>query len=230
MLGASMRRVVIFIAVMMMAVTPTIVAAQPTPLPRSRMLSVPLHRQEHALSCEAAALQMALAALGYITAEDELLAQLARDPTPREVLPDGSVVWGDPDVGFVGNWDGVFARDGYGVYEAPIAELARQAGFGGTTPLRDADPDVLYDAVRAGHPVVVWMPYGRTVKGRGAWVTPAGARVDYVVTEHAVVLAGVGTRGVAYADPYTGTMVEASFAEFESAVAELGTRAVIVRP
>ena len=127
-------------------------------------------------------------------------------------------------------WDGVFARDGYGVYDGPIAELAVSYGFSGTTHAQGVDPEQLYDAVRQGYPSVVWMPNGLTVKGRGAWSTPKGKHIDYVVTEHAVVLAGVDARGVVYADPYTASLEHASFGAFEAAMAELGDRAVTVRP
>lgn len=211
---------------------PSLATPSPTAVatPATRLLDVPLHQQEHALSCEAAALEMALGTLGHQVTEDELLAGLARDPTPRTVKADGRVQWGDPDVGFVGRFDGVFARDGYGVYQAPIAALARDEGFEGSTPLSDAEPGDLYDAVRDGYPVVVWMPYRGQVKGRGAWTTPAGKPIDYVVTEHAVVLAGVAEDGVTYADPYTATLEHMSFDAFEAANAELGGRAVIVRP
>jgi uncharacterized protein YvpB len=133
-------------------------------------------------------------------------------------------------VGYVGRWDGVFARDGYGVYDAPIADLARAYGFGDTSHGQGIDPIELYDAVREGFPSVVWVPYALTVKGRGTWTTPVGKRVDYVVTEHAVVLAGVAEDGVQYADPYTATLRRASFEDFESAMNALGSRAVTVRP
>jgi uncharacterized protein YvpB len=198
-------------------------------LAQSAQLSVPLHRQEHPLSCEAAALQMAMATLGVNVSEDDLLANLARDPTPRFTTPDGSLSWGDPELGFVGNWDGTFAIDGYGVYEQPIADLARAFGFAGSLALHGSDPAQLYAAVRDGNPVVVWMPYGGQLRGRGAWTTPAGLEVDYVVTEHAVVLAGVGDEGVVFADPYTATLQRMSYARFEAAIGELDDRAVIVR-
>jgi uncharacterized protein YvpB len=199
------------------------------PLPAERVLKVPLHRQEHALSCEAAALKMAMGALGTTVGEGELLSHLARDRTPRTLHPNGTVEWGDPDVGFVGAWDGVFARDGYGVYDGPIADLARRYGFAETTHTHGIDPGELYDAVRQGYPSVVWVPYGLKVKGRGAWFTPGGKQIDYVVTEHAVVLAGVDADGVVFADPYTATFERASFAAFETALAELGNRAVTLR-
>ncbi|MBV9134339.1 MAG: C39 family peptidase [Chloroflexi bacterium] len=194
------------------------------------LLDVPLHRQAHALSCEAAALQMALATIGIQVTEDDLLQQLARDGTPRTVQPDGSVIWGDPDVGFVGNWDGAFGVDGYGVYERPIADLAKAQGAAGSVAERRVDPADLYQAVREGAPVVVWMPYAGEVHGRGSWITPAGAEVDYVVTEHAVVLAGLDDNGVTFADPYTATLQRMRYDQFEAALAELGNRAVIVRP
>jgi uncharacterized protein YvpB len=211
--------------VLLVAFGPTIVSAQQTAV----LLDVPLHRQAHSLSCEAAALQMALGTLGVQVAEDQLLAELARDPTPRTQQPDGSIVWGDPDVGFVGSWDGVFGVDGYGVYQGPIADLARAHGALGTTAEQHADPDRLYAAVRDGNPVVVWMPYAGQVRGRGSWLTPAGDQVDYVVTEHAVVLAGVDVDGVTFADPYTASLQHMSYAQFEAALAALDNRAVIVR-
>ena len=210
-------------ALVLVISSPSVASAQ------AARLSVPLHRQEHALSCEVAALKMALGTLGVDVSEDELLTNLARDPTPRNVLADGDVIWGDPDVGFVGDWDGVYGVNGYGVYEGPIADLARAYGFEGSSPLHDADPAELYAAVHAGDPVVVWMPYAGQVRGHGAWTTPAGSEVDYVVTEHAVVLAGVDDDGVVYADPYTATLQRMSHAQFETAIAELDDRAVIVQ-
>jgi hypothetical protein len=44
------------------------------------------------------------------------------------------------------------------------------------------------------------------------------------------VLAGIADDGVTYADPYTATLERMSFTTFASANAELGRRAVIVRP
>src|SRR5262249_34252448 len=152
-------------------VLPSLTASPAAP-PETRLLDIPLHRQEHTLSCETAALKMALGAFGADVSENELLAHLARDTTPRTVLADGSVRWGDPEIGYVGRWDGVFTRDGYGVYDSPIADLARAYGFEGTTHGQGVDPAELYEALRQGFPSVVWVPYDLTVKGRGAWITP----------------------------------------------------------
>jgi uncharacterized protein YvpB len=220
------RGVAVWSAVVLLAFGSPSASAQQTAV----LLDVPLHRQAHPLSCEAAALQMALGTLGVRVTEDQLLSELARDPTPRTQQPDGSIVWGDPDVGFVGSWDGIFGVDGYGVYQGPIADLARIHGALSTNAEQDANPLDLYTAVRDGYPVVVWMPYAGQIHGRGSWLTPAGNEVDYVVTEHAVVLAGVDDDGVTFADPYTASLQRMSYAEFEAALAAFDNRAVIVRP
>ena len=197
-------------------------AAAPSATPAGKMiLKVPIYRQQHALSCEAASLRMALGTFGVQMPENDLLAALARDPTPRKVVGD-TVQWGDPDVGFVGSWDGVYLRDGYGVYEKPIADLAMSYGFETTKYGKNVDPKQLYESVRQGFPSVVWMPYDMVVKGRGSWVTPAGKKIPYVVTEHAVILAGIDDRGVYYADPMKPDLQFATFSAFEKAIAELG--------
>ena len=190
---------------------------------------MPLFRQQHALSCEAAALRMALGAVGLNLDESDILDRLARDPTPRQVLADGSVVWGDPDVGFVGSFDGVFAQDGYGVYDGPIADVALSIGLSGTTHSQGTDPSDIYGAVSQGIPVLVWVPYGLTVHGRGQWFTPDGKTIPYVVTEHCVVIANTDDTGLVYADPWDAAFKAADYASFEAAFAEIGNRAVFVR-
>jgi uncharacterized protein YvpB len=191
-------------------------------------LSIPLYRQQHGLTCEAASLRMALGAQGVDLTEADILDRLALDPTPRKVQADGRVIWGNPDVGFVGSFDGVFARDGYGVYDGPIADVAAFFGIGGATHGTGFDPQDLYAWVRQGTPVMVWVPYGLSVRSRGQWWTPDGKPVPYVVTEHCVVLAGLTDTGVLYADPLSATLRSADYSQFESAFPEIGSRALIL--
>lgn len=144
-------------------------------------LSVPFHRQEHALSCEAAALYTALSARGVAVTEGALIDAIGFDPTPKR-----DRVWGDPDVAFVGNIDGRQPQTGYGVYWEPIARVANR--------FRRAEAEtgrpVAYLArqIADGNPVIVWgfirggQPY--------SWKTPAGKTVPAVVGEHARVAIG----------------------------------------
>ena len=67
-------------------------------------LAVAYHRQEHGLSCEVASLLMALNYKGIEVTENELIRQLpVSDPGPRQK----DNTWGDPNLGFVGNIDGI---------------------------------------------------------------------------------------------------------------------------
>lgn len=173
---------------------------------------------------------MALGALGPELTEQEILDRLARDPTLRQTLADGTVVWGDPDIGFVGAFDGVFARDGYGVYDGPIADVAVSLGLGGTSHAQNVKPQDVYAAVGADVPVLVWVPYAMTVRGRGQWLTPDGKPVPYVLTEHCVVVAGLNDSGITYADPFDARFKTSDYATFEAAFAEIENRAVFVSP
>lgn len=144
-------------------------------------LAVPFHRQEHALSCEAAALHAALTARGVPVTESGLIAAIGFDPTPKR-----GGEWGDPNVAFVGNINGRQPQTGYGVYWDPVARVANR--------YRRAEAEtgrtVAYLArqIADGNPVVVWgfirggQPY--------SWRTPGGRIVEAVVGEHARVAIG----------------------------------------
>ena len=89
-------------------------------------------------------------------------------------------------------------------------------------------PTDIYEAVGQGVPVMAWVPFGLTVKGRGEWDTPEGKTIPYVVTEHCVVIANANDTGVVYADPWDAVYKTADYATFEAAFAEIGNRAVFV--
>lgn len=144
-------------------------------------LAVPFHRQEHSLSCEAAALFSALRARGVAVTESDLIAAVGFDPTPKR-----SGVWGDPQRSFVGSIDGRSPSTGYGVYWAPIARAAnryRRAESASNQTLA-----WLAGQIADGNPVVVW----GYIAGGGPlrWRTPDGATVDAVYGEHARVAYG----------------------------------------
>lgn len=79
-------------------------------------LSVPFHRQDHALSCEVATLVMALRYYGVDITEQPLIDDIGFDPTEKS-----GNVWGNPHIAFVGDIDGRQPSTGYGVYWQPIA-------------------------------------------------------------------------------------------------------------
>lgn len=104
-----------------------------------------IHRQQHPLSCEAAAAYVASTMLGVRLDEDAILAALPRDP--------------NPNLGFRGNVDGpTGGTDDYGVYAPPIVIAINQLGGVRGLQARQISGEVeLRAEVAKGHPVVVWI-------------------------------------------------------------------------
>lgn len=165
-------------------------------------MDVKPHRQEHSLSCEVAALKMALAGVGVEVSEKELVQKLKYDKAPKQ-----GKIWGDPQNGFVGNIDGQMPASGYGVYDQPIAELANQ--YRKAEILNEKTPQGLASELLAGRTVVVWGFFGR---GRPlSWSTPGGREIKAVNGEHARTLIGFtgdaeGPRGFYLIDPIFGPL------------------------
>src|SRR2546428_3345120 len=105
------------------AILATLFVASPQPQPTERVLNVGWAHQAHNLSCEAAALRMALAYYGISADELTLIGYMTRDSRPARFDAAGRLIlWGDPAKGFVGNPDGHIERyTGYGVYNEPVA-------------------------------------------------------------------------------------------------------------
>lgn len=147
-------------------------------------MNIPYHKQEHSLSCEIASLKMALNYYGVVATESELLNLLPFDTRlPRSK----NNVWGDPDLGFVGNIDGKIPNGGYGVYEKPIYDLAYT--FGRTAIILSKQPlSAILTEVEAGHPAIVW---GTLASGKDiSWVTKSGKKIHAIYGEHARVISG----------------------------------------
>lgn len=165
------------------SVSPTPVpppAATPSPPPSFR-LNVPAYLQQHALSCEVAALRMALAFYGVKVSEETLLDKVGVDNTPYK---DG--VWGNPHEKFVGNVDGKQLVSGYGVYWNPIARVANEyrpaEAFSGWSISQ------LTAELKANHPVVIWVYVRSGVPV--TWKTTSGQEIFAIRDEHSVTVVG----------------------------------------
>lgn len=148
------------------------------------LLNIVWDRQDRALSCEAAALKMALAGKGVRVSEDEIMARIGYDPTSRT-----SGGWGDPDEAFVGDINGAQNSTGYGVHWAPIARAASA-----WRPARAVTGLSLSDAAReleAGNPIVIWGVMGASYYD--PWIAPSGRKIEAWKGEHARTL--IGFRG-----------------------------------
>ena len=195
-------------------------------------LGVPTYRQTRSLDCEAAALQVALAAVGTAVSQDWINAAIGADTRPPEIGPGRTVArWGDPYETFVGRVDGSEpAHTGYGVYYPPIASAARAAGR--SADGREGwDPWALYDEVGLGHPAVIWVDATFSPVPMRRWTAWDGRSVPYAIGEHAVAMVGVdavaGT--VTLADVRAGIRRTFAMSRFEAFFASFGDMAVVVR-
>jgi len=138
-------------------------------------LRVPFHRQEHSLSCEAAALKMALQAKGVNVPESEIISHLSFEP-----------MWGNPHKGFVGDINGKMLETGYGVYWEPIALVGNL--YRPAESFEHWLTQSLASEIQKGNPLIVW-GYAGSGK-RKLWLAPDGTPILGVFGEHARVAIG----------------------------------------
>lgn len=188
---------------------------------------VPFHPQEHALTCETAALRMALNYYSTGVTEEELLEKLSFSTIGPKTADN---IWGDPDLGFVGNIDGsIFKGTGYGVYDEPIKDLA--AEYRSSFVIEKANLAEILEEVKNGNPVIVWGLLSR--RKPIVWRTEEGRIIEAHPGEHARVVAGFyGTVSnpttIILMDPIYGK-IRMSKEKFLSDWKVMKNRAVVIR-
>jgi uncharacterized protein YvpB len=151
----------------------------------------PIIKQDLALDCESAALQVALAVQNIQVPQDRIFASLPQDPRSPELGSDGYPVrWGDPYKAFVGDVNG-YEPDftGYGVYYPPIVAAAERYGAvaDGHTGWTVAE---IVAQLRLGNSVVVWLTSDFKAHIPRYWTAWDGTRVPWASGEHAVPVIG----------------------------------------
>ena len=211
-------------------------SASPSPVADSIVLPIAMDFQDHRLSCEAAALKMALQGEGISAGEDQILAAMGNDRRPASFDASGGLAqWGDPGLVYVGDPDGrIELYQGYGVYDAPLAAAATALGgrviaHGSNLPGDDTgiSPAALYELLLAGHPAVAWISNTYHDVALSRYRSFEGATVWYTLTEHAVTVIGVRPDAVLVNDPWYGQAWHPK-AEFESAYKTFEWMAVVL--
>ncbi len=173
---------------------PVITPSKPT---KEVMLDVTLRQQIYSLSCESASLQMALEYKGIKKSQDQLLEQIGvSDPYKSYTDANGDMVWGDPELGFVGNVRGFFSTKtngmrgatGWGVNKNPIAKVAKlyregseaYSGFTTADVMKELDND---------NPVIYWHVPDSYASGSITYKTPAGRSVRFF-RNHVALISG----------------------------------------
>ena len=200
------------------------------PIPTSLVLNVPYYHQQYGLSCEEAALRMALAFEGITVSENQIFNVEGIDWRTAYWDSAGAFHWGDPYDNFVGDPNGSeTALTGYGTYWTVIKRTAEALGGGVVAAGEGIPPSELYGQVLAGHPAVAWVSFDYRYRSNSHYVSFDGDHVQFGPGwEHAVTVIGVTPDSVLINDPWNGQGWH-SRAEFESAYATFNDMAVVLR-
>jgi uncharacterized protein YvpB len=147
------------------------------------IIDIPLDWQDHALSCEAASLKMALNGKGVYVSEEDIMRKIGYDQTRHK-----GNIWGDPYQAYVGDIDGKICETGYGVYWEPVAKAAqnfREAEAFSGWKLED-----IVREIELGNPVIVWgtLPVGTLTDC--SWYTPDGKYIKAYRETHVRLMIG----------------------------------------
>jgi len=194
---------------------------------------VPYFRQQYELSCEEAALQMALGHDLIGVTQLQVLNDVGVDLRAAYFDSHGTLHWGDPYTNFVGDVNGSeVALTGYGTFFSTISRVANAYGAASGERVLRASEGVpaqdVYNAVLGGHPAVVWVAFDWKFHSHGQWVAFDGRVVQYEgPVEHAVTIDGVSGNYVLVYNPWFGPQW-IDKPTFESAYATYNHMAVIV--
>ncbi|HDR6311061.1 TPA: S-layer homology domain-containing protein [Bacillus cereus] len=177
--------------------------------------------------CEVVSLQMLVEhQIGRSLNKVAFAFEMPFDQTKLRNYKTSSQIWGDPDVGFVGDVTG--NTPGYSINPEPLKKLLDKYARG--TNLTGNDLSVLEDYVRNGKPVVTWVTVAlNNPRAITTWKTPGGKTIYGRMNTHAVVLTGVDDNYVYYNDPFYGTKnVKVSKSRFASIYNQMGKKALSV--
>jgi len=174
--------------------------SQGEPLPDPKSLGVPLYRQSHSLSCEAASASMVAAFFGLSLSEQEVIEALPRHE--------------NPNLGYRGNIDGATGSlEDYGVHAAPLQKTLTTLGL--RVRALEGGLEGIHSALNAGHPLIAWITYNLWEQSPVELGLSDGTTVKVVPYEHAVVIEGYTTDGLWALDPYDGEREFLPWADFE---------------
>lgn len=183
---------------------------QAPPLPDSmtaisarKILNAPLINQNPELrrGCEVTSLAMMLQYAGVRVDKMTLAAQVRKDRTPYRTI-NGTVYFGNPNSGFVGNMY-TFSCPGYGVYHGPVKVLADKYLPGRAVDLSGSRFETILHYLNSGKPVwVVNNVMFDTVPSQfwRKWQTPAGP-IWITMKEHSVLITGYDQNYIYFNDP-----------------------------
>jgi uncharacterized protein YvpB len=202
-------------------------------------LPVGTQRMQMPLDCEAASLTIALASVGVRTSQQYVQGHFPTDTRAPILGANGlPAQWGDPYIDFVGHVMGSepgsnphwTSYAGWGAYAPVVARAAEALGVPVAAQLTGWNPQALYAAVEAGHPVLVWSTVNYSSQTARTWIGWDGRTVPWTEAGHVVVLMGVNrTAGtLEFSDPLTGSYNGTTMAQFARTFTIYGDMAIVI--
>jgi uncharacterized protein YvpB len=209
----------------------TTATATPTLSDRAVSLPGPIIKQDLALDCESAALEVALAVQHISVAQDKIFYSLPEQSQPPQLGSNGLPVrWGDPYTAFVGDVNGYEPSfTGYGVYYPPIVAAAERFGATATGRTGWTVPEIVAQ-LRAGNSVVVWLTSDFKAHVPRYWTAWDGRSIPWAVGEHAVPVIGYDPEQntITFVDVLYGVERTMSTQAFAAALTTFGGMGVAV--
>ena len=188
---------------------------------------VTFYYQTHYLSCEEAAMSMALTHQGISLSQDQILAELGSDRRAAYTDSLGRMRWGNPYETFVGNVNGSeYNLTGYGTYWPPLVRIAKAHGAR-LIAYGSMSAATVYARVIAGHPAVVfatwdwaWHPRHDYLSFDGQWIPFIGP----TQASHVYTVVGISAGSVLVNDPLRGQYwiskgaFQAGYSDFNEAI------------
>jgi uncharacterized protein YvpB len=202
-------------------------------------LPVGTQRMQMPLDCEATSLTIALQSVGVHTTQQYVQDHFPTDTRAPVLGANGlPAEWGDPYQDFVGHvmgsepasnphWD---EYAGWGAYAPVVAHEAEALGVPVAAQLTGWNPQALYAAVEAGHPVLVWTTVDYASQTARTWTAWDGRIIPWTEAGHVVVLMGVDpTAGtLEFSDPLTGSYNGTTMAQFARTFTIYGSMAIVI--
>jgi uncharacterized protein YvpB len=202
-------------------------------------LPVGTQRMQMPLDCEATSLTIALASVGVHTTQQDVQDHFPTDVRAPVLGANGlPAEWGDPYKDFVGHVMGSEPGSnphwteyaGWGAYAPVVADEAEALGVPVAAQLTGWNPQALYAAVEAGHPVLVWTTVDYAYQTPRTWTAWDGRIIPWTEAGHVVVLMGVDpTAGtLEFSDPLTGSYNGTTMAQFARTFTIYGSMAIVI--
>ncbi len=219
--------------------TATLAAATVSADAATYRLPVGTQRMQMPLDCEATSLTIALASVGVHTTQQYVQGHFPSDTRAPVLGADGlPAQWGDPYKDFVGHVMGSepgsnphwATYPGWGAYAPTVAGVARSLGVPIAAQLTGWNPQALYAAVEAGHPVLVWTTVNHSTQTARTWTAWDGRIVPWTEAGHVVVLMGVNTSAgtLEFSDPLTGGYNSTTMSQFARTFTIYGDMAIVI--